>query len=90
MKKRTDFESKIEHSGCERKGLRVVGVGYVPTPDANLRLSRALDILLRSARRDVAIPEEGTHAEEQEPHSQAPAEDALGGGSGGNNSHGEG
>ena len=63
MKKRTDFESKIRHSGYKRKGLRVVGVGYVPTPDANLRLSRALDILLRSAIRDVDIPEESTKPE---------------------------
>ena len=77
MKKRTDFESKIRHSGYKRKGLRVVGVGYVPTPDANLRLSRALDILLRSARRDVAIPEGSINAKKERPPHQAPAEDTL-------------
>jgi len=87
VKKRTDFESKIGHSGYKRKGLRVVGVGYVPTPDANLRLSRALDILLRSARRDVAIPEEGINAKKERPLHQAPAEDTLTGVDEGSNSH---
>ena len=53
MKNRTDFESKIQHSGHKRKGLRVVGVGYVSTPDADMRLARAIDILMRSTPREL-------------------------------------
>ncbi len=86
MKKRTDFRSKIRHSSYKRKGLRVVGVRYVPTPDANLRLSRALDILLRSARRDVAI-KEGINAKKERPPHQAPTEDTLTGVDEESNSH---
>ena len=49
MKKRTDFDSETGLKKCERKGPRVVRVGYVPTPDADWRLRRAIDILLSSA-----------------------------------------
>ena len=49
VKKHTDFDSETRLKKCERKGLRVVRVGYVSTPDAESRLSRAIDILLRSA-----------------------------------------
>lgn len=80
MKKRMDPKAKKP---------KVIGIRYVPTPDVDARVVRVIDILLRAARHSTPS-EEGTHAEEQEPHSQTPAEDALGGGSGGNDSHGEG
>ncbi len=51
MKKHRDFERKIRHNSYERKGLKVVAVRYVSTPDAESRLSRAIDILLVAAAR---------------------------------------
>ena len=33
--------------------LRIVEIRYTPTPDAELRLSRAVDILLRSAATEL-------------------------------------
>jgi hypothetical protein len=36
-----------------QKRLKVVGIQYVPTPDADVRLSRAIDILLRSVEREL-------------------------------------
>jgi len=53
VKKHTDFDSETRLKKCERKGLRVVRVGYVSTPDAESRLSRAIDILLRSAATEL-------------------------------------
>ena len=53
VKKHTDFDSETQLKKCERKGLRVVRVGYVSTPDAESRLSRAIDILLRSAATEL-------------------------------------
>jgi two-component SAPR family response regulator len=39
----------------ERKGkrLKVTGIQYAPAPDAKSRLSRAIDILLRSAATEL-------------------------------------
>ena len=73
MKKHMDFESKIRHSGYKRKKIRVVGVRYVPTLDADLRLSRAIDILLRSAARDAARSEKRANAKKKHPLGHAPA-----------------
>ena len=53
VKKNTDFDSETRLKKCERKGLRVVRVGYVSMPDAESRLSRAIDILLRSAATEL-------------------------------------
>jgi hypothetical protein len=49
VKKRTDFHTKRRLQKYERKELRVAEVRYVPTPDAELRLSHAIDILLGAA-----------------------------------------
>ena len=68
-----DFESKIRHSGYKRKKIRVVEVRYVPTPDADLRLSRAIDILLRSAARDAARSEKRANDKKKHPLGHAPA-----------------
>jgi len=64
MKKHTDFDSETRLKKCQRKGPRVVKVGYVPTPDADWRLRRAIDILLRAA---VTEREGSTNTEEEEP-----------------------
>lgn len=63
MKKRRDFERKIRHSSYKRKGLKVVGVRYVSTPDAESKLSRAIDILLGAAARE---PEGSTNDQKEE------------------------
>ena len=63
MKKRRDFECKIRHSSYKRKGLKVVGVTYVSTPDAKSKLSRAIDILLEAAARE---PEGSTNDQNEE------------------------
>ena len=44
--------------------LRIVEIRYVSTPDADSRLSRAVDILLRSAAREL---EGGNNAKKEEP-----------------------
>lgn len=41
------------HGDKNNRCLRVVGIRYVPTPDAESRLSRVVDILLRSAAREL-------------------------------------
>ncbi len=50
---------------------------YAPAPDADARLSRAIDILLCSAARDAARSEKSTNAKKEQPSGLAPAEDAL-------------
>jgi len=42
------------HGDKNNRCLRIVGIRYVPTPDANSRLARAIDILLRSAATDLS------------------------------------
>lgn len=43
----------------EGHGLGIISVRYVPTPDAEARLSRAVDVLLRAATQNTVLPEEG-------------------------------
>lgn len=73
-----DFELRVKRVMKDRQRLRVVEIRYVPTPDADERLSRALDILLRSAARKATVSEESTNAKkEEEPPRESPAEDTL-------------
>ena len=51
VKKHTDFDGETQLKKYEKKGLKVVRVGFVSTPDTESRLSRAIDILLESASR---------------------------------------
>ncbi len=51
MKKDDDFHSETRHADRRGKRLRVAGIRYVSAPDADARLSRAIDILLRAAVR---------------------------------------
>lgn len=56
--------------------LGIVEVHYVPVPDADSRLTRAIDILLRSAAREV---EGSTDAQKWEkPAQDSPPEGAAG------------
>lgn len=76
VKKHTDFDSETRLKKCERKGRRVVRVGYVSTPDADWRLRRAVDMLLRSAAREL----EGSinTKREEEPLQNNPLSEAMG------------
>ena len=67
MKKRTDFDSETRLKKYEKKGLRVFGVRYVSTPDADSRIWRAINILLGSA---VEEPEGGINTEKEEEPAQ--------------------
>lgn len=58
-----DFELRVKRVMKDRQRLRVVEIRYTPTPDADERLSRAIDILLRSAVRE---PEGSTNVEKEE------------------------
>jgi len=69
--KQTDFECERRHSDPEKKKLRVVGVRYVPRPDANAKLSHAIDILLRAAARST------TKSEDSIRRTKSPAGDGL-------------
>lgn len=53
---------------------------HVMVPDADTRLSRAIDILLGSAAGDAALSEKRTKAKKKQPLSQVPVEDAQTGG----------
>jgi hypothetical protein len=65
-----------------------VKLRHVVVPDADIRLSRAIDILLRSAARKAAASEESINAKkEEEPPRESPAEDTLTGGDEESNSH---
>lgn len=60
MTNHTDFKDESRHEDPhERKKLRVVGVRHVPMPDAEARLSRAIDILLRAAARGSTESQDG-------------------------------
>ena len=84
------FDLRVKSSVKEGQRLRVVEIRYVRTPNADERLSKAIDILLRSAARHAIQAKEAPNTEKQESPRQAPAEDVLTRGSGGNDSHGEG
>ena len=63
--------------GKNTRCLRVVEISYVSTPDADERLSRAIEILLRSAARHATQTKEVPNTEKQESPCQALADDAL-------------
>jgi len=46
-----DSELRVKRVMKDQQRLRLIGIRYVRTPDAELRLSRAIDILLGSASR---------------------------------------
>ena len=48
-----DFDRRVKSSVKERQRLRITEIRYIPTPDAGERISRAVDILLRSAVREL-------------------------------------
>jgi len=77
VRKHTDFEGQTRRSNRTRKALRVTGIHYEPTPDADERLSRAINILLGSAARVTAKSEDNIDAKKEGTPHQAPAEDTL-------------
>lgn len=52
-----DFDLRVRSSLREGRRLRIVEIRYVPTPNADERLSRAINILLGSAARGTAKSE---------------------------------
>jgi len=52
-------------------GLRVLGIHYVPTIDADVRLSRAISILLRSAAIRSPQSKKDADMDSDEPHNAA-------------------
>jgi len=63
------FDLRIKSKLKNGQRLRVVEIQYVPTPSADVRLSRAIDILLRAAYYK--------DDEQEAPPPQAPAKDTL-------------
>jgi len=53
-----DFELRVKRVRKGRQRLKVVEIRYISMPDADERLSRAVDILLRSAARDMSQSKE--------------------------------
>jgi len=52
VRKRADFHSEKRLKKCKKKELGVVDVRWVQMPDADSRLSSAIDLLLRSVSRE--------------------------------------
>ncbi len=68
VKKRPNLTSATSSTtNCQDKQLKVIEIGYVHTPDAYERLSRAITILLLSAEKSTAAsnPSENTGKEEK-------------------------
>jgi len=53
-----DFELRVKRVRKGRQRLKGVEIRYISMPDADERLSRAVDILLRSAARDMSQSKE--------------------------------
>lgn len=53
-----DFGQETRHPNRKEEKLRVVEIRCVPTPDAQGRLCRAINILLRSVARDTTEGQE--------------------------------
>jgi hypothetical protein len=60
------FDLRVKSSGKGEQRLRVVEIRYVPTPDAEERLSRIIDILLKAAARDTTQAEASTDTKKKE------------------------
>ena len=63
------FDLRVKSKLKNGQRLRVVEIQYVPTPSADVRLSRAIDILLRAAYYK--------DDEQEAPPPRAPAKDTL-------------
>ena len=74
------FDLRVKSSVKEGQRLRVVEIRYLRTPNADERLSRAIDILLCSAVRGTAKSEGSIDAKKEGPAHQAPADNTLTGG----------
>ena len=66
MTKHTDFEGKRRHTDPAVKRLKVLGVRYVPTPNADGRFCKAIHILLEAAARYTSQSKESTNAKKKE------------------------
>ncbi len=66
------FDLRVKSKLKNGQRLRVAEIQYVPTPGADARLSRAIDILLRARY--------NKDDEQEAPPRQAPAKDTLAGG----------
>jgi len=60
------FDLRVKSSGKGEQRLRVVEIRYVPTPDAEERLSRAIEILLKAARSDTSHSKENTNTKKKD------------------------
>jgi hypothetical protein len=58
------------------KSLKVTGIQYVPAPDVDKRVSRAVNILLKAAKRNISESEDSKNGAKKEPPRPVPAEDA--------------
>lgn len=78
--KRKKAGLNVKSSVKEGRRLPVVEIRYVRTPDADDRLSRAIDILLHSAAGQATQAKKVPNSERQESPRQAPVRDAPTGG----------
>ena len=53
-----------------------VEIRSLPTPDTEIRIARAISILLTAAARHAGLPEEGMNPEKGEPPHRVPLEDS--------------
>lgn len=60
-----------KHTKCRNKTLKVTGIENIPAPDADERLSRAIDILFKAAARGT------TKSEDSIKGKKGPAGDGL-------------
>jgi len=63
------FDLRVKSSGKGEQRLRVVEIRYVPTPEAEERLSRAIEILLKAAARDTSLSKGSINSKRKEPAS---------------------
>lgn len=79
VKKSTNAQDE-RHTNHKPTKLRVVGIECVSVPDAQKRLPRAVDILLRAAARDASQSKGNLSAKRAEPLGQNPVKDDPTGG----------
>ena len=72
MKRHMDVKGKKNHMKREGKGLKVVEIHYMPMPDADSRLSRAIDVLLCSVASRASPLEKSTEDPRHAPSEEAP------------------
>ena len=71
-----DFELRVKRVMKDQQRLRLVGIRYVSTPDADSRLAHAVDILLGSVARE---PEGSTNVKKGEEPPQDSRPEGLAG-----------